>query len=249
MSARCAAISGCSASASRRLAAAAPSRASGAQRAPMSRFQFCAEATPVRMDLTPQRLERHLLPGNGFSRGRAGAQYLRRSGLRRRVGHPAAGGGLLSRDRSTGPAPDEHRSAGDGGDPHDCRGFRFRAGLPGAVQSRGDRVRACATGPGRLRRSRLPNCWRASPGSRARHRDRQQGERHSQGLAPGGFHQPAGMSHFRVHAGYAGRSKRSPEASRKTTGAWSPRARFSANGWPVREADGRIRAACGPVSN
>jgi hypothetical protein len=37
-------------------------------------YPILRERTPVRMDLTPQRLERHFLPRHGFSRRRAGAE-------------------------------------------------------------------------------------------------------------------------------------------------------------------------------
>jgi hypothetical protein len=41
---------------------------------------------------------------------------------------------------------------------------------------------------------------RLTAGPGPRHRNRQQGERHSQGLAPGRLHQPAGLPDRRVHA-------------------------------------------------
>ena len=39
-------------------------------------YPILRERTPVRMDLSHSRLERHFLPGHGFSRRRAGAERL-----------------------------------------------------------------------------------------------------------------------------------------------------------------------------
>ena len=51
-------------------------------------FPILREATPVRMDLTPQRLERHFLSGNGFSRRRARPERLDRPERARRRRSP-----------------------------------------------------------------------------------------------------------------------------------------------------------------
>ncbi len=62
-----------------------------------------------------QRMERHLLPGNGFSGRRAGAQHFDRPGVRGAAGQAtprqAAGGSLFPRDRSAGAAPGQRGSA------------------------------------------------------------------------------------------------------------------------------------------
>ena len=82
-----------------------------------------------------------------------------------------------------------------------------------------------------------------------RHRNRQQGERYSQRLAPGGFHQPAGLPDCRLHARHRPDPFAHRAAWRSTTAGWWPRAPFSASGWAARAAAGRIPAACGRASS
>ena len=91
-----------------------------------------------------QRLERHLLPGHGFSRRRAGAERLDRPGgarPRRRAPQPPVEAYLRVIDepvlRLVSVDLERH-----GGHHRPRRGLRFRARLPGPAQGGGDRVRA-----------------------------------------------------------------------------------------------------------
>ena len=82
-----------------------------------------------------------------------------------------------------------------------------------------------------------------------RHRDRQQGQRHSQRLAPGRLHQPAGLPDRGVHARHRPDPRAHRRAWRSTTAGWWPRAPSWANGWAAPAAAGRIPAASGPASS
>ena len=149
-----------------------------------------------------QRLERHLLPRHGFSPRGPRAERLDRPG-RPRPRRPAATAdrGLAPRHRSAGAPPDEHRPEVQGRRHRPGRRLRFRQGLPRAAQGGRDRRRHHSLRVGRLRTDagRRPGpTGRAGPGAG----NRQQGERHPQGLPPGRLHEPAGSHHHRLHAGH-----------------------------------------------
>ncbi len=115
----CAAISGCSAPAIR------PTTRCGSARTARPAGRRTALPDPARSHARPhgpdpQRLERHLLPRDGFSRGRAGAQHLHRPrrARRRSGGAAASGGGVFPRHRRAGAAADQRGPGGHGRDQH-----------------------------------------------------------------------------------------------------------------------------------
>ena len=108
--ARCAATSGCSASAIPTISRCA-SAASCSRRAADGSYPDPARAHAGADGPHAQRVERHLLPRHGFSRGRAGAERLdrpRRARARRAAA--AAGRGVPARDRRAGAAAGQRRS-------------------------------------------------------------------------------------------------------------------------------------------
>ena len=194
-----------------------------------------------------QRLERHLLPGHGFSPRGPRAERLGRPG-RPRPRRPAAAAdrGLAPRHRPAGAPPDEHRPEVQGRHHRAGRRLRFRQGLPRAAQGGRDRRRHHSRRAGRLR----PDAGRrAGPTRRAGAGagNRQQGERYPQGLPPGRLDEPAGGHHHRLHAGDRPDPVAHRQLERSRNGSWSPRGRSWANGWAAPAADGRIPAASGPA--
>ena len=136
-------------------------------------FPVLHEATPGAHGPDPQRLERHLLPGDGFPGRRARAEYLHRSGRARRAGGraAAAGGSLFPRDRPAGAATGQRGSEGQRGDYQHRRSFRFRPRLPGPAEGRGYRLAASCPPAWKARRGRSRNCWPgwwADPGTASR---------------------------------------------------------------------------------
>ncbi len=186
-----------------------PSRGPAAadpERAARASFARCAVPDPPRDHAgahgpVAQRLERHLLSRHGLSRGRPGSEHLRRPG-RARAGcsAPPARRGVSPRHRRASAPPGQRRPWRPRGHHQPRRGVRLRARLPGLAQSRVDRVGSRAAGHGGLRGAPVGPSD-AARRARPRARAGQQRERHPQGLAAGGFDQPAGLPDRLLHAG------------------------------------------------
>ena len=137
----CAATSGCSARAIRRIIRCACAPNCCGRRADL--FPILREATPVRMDLTHSGWSDIFFLGMDYPEG---ARVLNISvdlavrGASAAEPKPPVEAYLRVIDRA-GAAPGQRRSAGHRGDRLSRRSVRFRARLPGAAEGRGDRLR------------------------------------------------------------------------------------------------------------
>ena len=177
---------------------------------PTAPFPILREAHAGAHGPVAQRLERHLLPRHGLSRRRAGAERLDRpGGARARRGAPQPPVEAYFRvidepvlrlasidlgataDITTSPRCSTSRS--------DYLGL-----LKAAVIAVGHR----AARAWKARRSRWPTCWPRWSGPGCGIEIVSKRQRHPEGLAPGGFDQPAGVPDRRLHARHRpGRSR------------------------------------------
>ena len=203
---------------SRRLSAAHPPRTArtGAPALPHPARNHARAHGP-----DPQRLERHLLPGHGFPRRRARAQRLhrpracaaRRMARRSRRWKPTSASSTSRCCASPAsicrPPPTSPRIAEVFDFARDYLGLLKAAVIASGIVPPGMEGATPAAG----RSAGAPD-RQAGP----RHRNRQQGQRHSQRLAPGRLHQPAGLPDRGLHA----RHRPDPRAHRRAGGARPP---------------------------
>ena len=236
----CAATSGCSASATRPTTRCASGRELlRARRGDGSVPDPARDARPVRMDLTHSGWSDIFFLGMDFPEGARVLNVsidLARARPRRRAA--PAGRGLPARDRRAGAAPGQRRPRRHGRHHQPGRGLRLRAsdylGLLKAAVIASGIVPPGIEGSGQSLADLLARI--VGPGPRPG--DRQQRQRHPQGLAPGGFHQPAGRADHRLHARHRPDRVAHRHACRSTSAAWWPRARIlgewlggSGGGW------------------
>ena len=154
----------------------------------------------MRMDLSHSGWSDIFFLGMDYPGRGARPQHIDRPERARLGRSPSAGGGVVSGYRPTGVAVGECRSEEQRRNEHGRGSVRFRARLPGSAQGGCDCLRDRAARNG----GRHPATGRP-PGppdraARPRHRNRQQGERHSARIAPGGLDQLVGFAHCRLHA-------------------------------------------------